>query len=422
MPKRNNFFSNNWKILILVSIVLITLIGASLYYMRSPQSNIPTAEAYVGDFIDSVTLRCEAKAQKSVVLKAPSRAGDLQIIKLVKSGTRVKKGEVVVEFDTSILQRTLDQRKAELRQAEAEIEKILAQGHMAEEQNKTEALQVNYNIERAKLETSKQEIISRVEGEKNKLLLVNTEQKANELLEKTKSIKIGNNADVEARKQQLAKKLYDYKEAEGNISMMVLRAPCDGMVTLLSNYHAEYYGSAAPDWKVGDRAYSSASMAEIPDLSSLRMFSRIDETDRGKISVGNKVKVKIDALPDKEFIGQVAEVSLLAKPDYSIYPLVKYFNVTIQLNEIDSRLRPGMSANGRVEVERISNTLLIPSEALFQMNARTFVFVASGNNFYERTVEVSRRGNGQVSILKGLRVGEKVALKNPKMNGEATSK
>ncbi|MGH9793737.1 MAG: hypothetical protein ACRD5G_03100, partial [Candidatus Acidiferrales bacterium] len=155
----------------LVGVVLVVAAGASLLVAQMVRStpSVPVLEVRSGEFVDYLQLRGNLKALKSVVLSAPSSAGDLQIISLAKNGTPVKKGDTVVQFDLKQLELRLLQQRTELRQAESEIERARAQGKMQEEQTETELMNARYNVERAKLEAGKQEILSQIVGEKTKL-------------------------------------------------------------------------------------------------------------------------------------------------------------------------------------------------------------------------------------------------------------
>src|SRR5215470_6269254 len=87
---------------------------------RTAAPAVPTAEVKRGEFVDYVQIRGEIKALHSVQLTAPSIPGDLQIVKLVPTGTMVKAGDVVVQFDTTTLANTLAQKQSELKSAEAD--------------------------------------------------------------------------------------------------------------------------------------------------------------------------------------------------------------------------------------------------------------------------------------------------------------
>lgn len=414
-----------WAVLSVSAAVLALVIFGAVRLTRAAGTNLPTAEVRLGEFVDYVQIRGEVKALKSTVLTAPSGAGDVLIIKLVRSGTQVKKDDIVAQFDPSQFQRQLEQRRTDLKQAEAEIERIRAQWRLTQETDLTEITQARYNVDRARLELSKAEILSQIEGEKNRLNLMNVEQKLKEVEQKLASDKTSEAADVESRKQRREKALFDLRQTERNIAALTVKAPADGMVSLLSNFRARMMfgpGSSPPDFREGDRAWPGAAIAELPDLSTIRVTGRVDEADRGRMKVEQSATVRVDAIPDKEMTGRVAIISTLAKPDFSSWPPTKNFDLAVQLAQGDPRLRPGMSATARVAVDRLPNSLLIPVEAIFNKDTRTVVYVLSGAKFSERTVEVGRRGSGQAVVLKGLRAGERVALKDPTLKEEAAGK
>lgn len=406
-----------WRNPAILGIFIVLLLGGGMaYYFNRRAPDLPNEEVKFGEFLDYVQMRGEMKALKSIVMTAPARAGDLQIIKLLKSGTIVKKGEIVVQFDTSNLQGTLNERKSALRQAEAEIERIQAQARLQEEQNVTLVMQRKYDVERASLEASKQEILSKIDGEKNKLLLSNAQQLAVETDQKVISDRDGYAADAAAGQHKRNAEGYEVTETARRIAEMTLRAPIDGMVTLLPNFRNRSgfgFGSNAPEFKEGDKTYPHAAIAELPDLSTLRVTARIDETDRGRIKVGNSAKVNVDALPDKELEAVVDEISTLARNDFSTWPPPKNFDVVITLSQLDPRLRPGMSANVRILVEQVPNSLMIKPEALFQRGGHYVVFVLGPGSYSPRTVRVLRRTKGQLVISGNLKKGDRVALKDP---------
>lgn len=394
----------------------VVIVGGSVFgVLRRVRSapDLPVAEARVGEFVDRVQLRGEVKALRSTVLTAPSGAGEVQILHLVKNGAQVKKGDLMVQFDATTVQRTLDQKRSELRQAEAEIERMRAQARMDEEKNVTDRTKASYDVERARLEASKQEILSQIEGEKNKLTLADAEQKLREIEEKLRADRAGAAADVESRKQKRDKALFEVRQAEGHLVALRISAPTDGMSTLLQNWRAGGFGGNAPEWKQGDRAWAGAPIVELPDLSTIRVTARIDESDRGRLRPGQTATVRVDAVPDKELTGRVAQISTLAKPDFSGWPPAKNFDMAIALDQSDARLRPGMSATARVAVDKEPNAVLIPAEAVFQKGGRSVVYVLRGSRFEERVIEISRRNTEQAAVARGLSAGERVARKDP---------
>jgi RND family efflux transporter MFP subunit len=389
--------------------------GGWLAMRRTAGPSVPTAEVRRGEFVEYVSVRGDVKALRSIQLAAPSIAGDLQIIKLAPMGAMVKKGDVVVQFDPTTLQATLDQKRSELKSSEADIDHSRAEARLSKEQQATDLLTARYDVDRAQLDTRKQEILSEIDGAETKLKLTDAEQKYRELQQKDVSTNASSDADIESKQQKREKSLFDVRLAERQLASLSLRAPADGMVTIMPNFRARNWtsGGSTPDFKEGDRAWSGAVIAQLPDLNTVRVSARVDESDRGRLKPNQPAVVRIDAIADKEFAGAVAEISPLAKPDYSSWPFTKNFDISLQIHEIDSRIRPGLSASARIAVEKITDAILVPAAAVFERNGRSLAYVLHGSSFEERTVQIGRRGRSDILIAKGLQPGEKVALKDP---------
>lgn len=393
--------------------VVAGIVGLNVRSSHAAATSIPVSEVRRGEFVDYLSVRGEIKALQSKTLTAPSAAGDLQIVKLAHTGQQVKAGDVIVQFDTTTLQRTLEQKRTDLASAEAEIRQQEAQEHMTEEQNLTDSLAAKYNVESARLDASKAEILSVIDGEKNKLALASSQEKYREAQSKLDSGRLGSAADIAQKKKKRDKALFDVRLAEHQIASLTLRSPGDGVVTLLPNFRAVMFGGNAPDFREGDHAWPGAAIAEIPDLSSIRFEARIEEADRGKIKVDQSASVHVDAVPDADFVARVRDISTLAKMDFSSWPPMKNFALDLKIDHTDPRIRPGMKANSRVAVETIPNSILSPAQAIFQKNGASVVYVQSGSTFEEKAVRIGHRSGDVVQVLEGLEPGSHVALKNP---------
>jgi HlyD family secretion protein len=409
---------------------LLLVAGAAVAYTRwfgarsdagtvSAATAIPSAEVIRGELVDIVELRGQIRPLHSVDLLAPPDAGQIQILKLVKDGDMVKKGDVVIVFDPSTIQMTLNQRSSDLKQAEAQVDDAKAKQKLAEQQDLTDLQKANYDVKRAELDASKLEIISAIDGEEAKLVLADAVQKAKQVQQKLDSDRASNLADLANIDQKRKKALLDVQHYQNAVSRLTLVAPAEGMVHLMPNWRAGgNFGQNAPPFKEGDRAWPMADIAQLPDLSALRITAHLDEEDRGRLHPGEAVSARVDAVTDKEFIGEVADISPLAKIDFSGgWPPVKNFDLVVALDRLDTRLKPGMSVTERIAVQKIPNVILIPAEALFNRNGHDVVYIEQGskgsNNFSERGVVIGHRGGGQVEIRSGLQPGQRVALKDP---------
>lgn len=401
----------------LITLVVIAL-GVTAAFVGvsrgSAAPDLPTVEVKKGEFIDALEIRGDIRPKKSVVLAAPMQSGELQIVKLAKNGSTVKAGDVVVEFDGSTLRRTMQEKQSELRQAEAEIEQTTAQSRIIKEQNATELMRSKYNIERAKLDVQRGDTVSRIENEQAKLALQDAEQKLRELEAKIKSDNTSSEADLANKQKKREKALFDFQRAERGLKNLQLKAPVDGMVNILPNYRSGGpFGGGEVEFKEGDRAWAGASILELPDLSSVHLEARLDETDRGRLTIAQDAVIRIQAIPDKEFKARIERISVLARADFSSWPPARLFDLGLILIDLDPKIRPGMSAIARIALDRVPDVILVPSETLFQRDGYPIVYKLDGSEFVEQRVEVKRRGREQAIITSGIAPGDHIATRRP---------
>jgi RND family efflux transporter MFP subunit len=411
MIKRFRQLSMQRKVFAIVIILLAgsgVVLGAVRLGKRTP--TVPTIEVKRGEFLDSTQFRGEVKALKSVSISAPAEAGDLQIVKVPAEGAPVKAGDVIVEFDKTKTEQDLAQFRSALKSAEAEIAQARAQARISEEEDKTALLKARYDVEGAKLEASKQEIVSKIEGQEAKLKLADTEQKLREAETKQKSDQALHQATVESKIQASKKSQFDVQRAERALSQMTLRAPSNGIISLLQHWS----GSNMTTYHPGDRAWPGAPIAELPDATTLRISARIDETERGRLAAKQPVTVQLNAIPDRQFTGHIEQISSIATMDFSSgWPITRNFNLEISLDQTDPRIKPGISGQVTVLVDRVANAITIPAQAIFQRSGQNVAYVWRGTQFEERTVDVARRSGDKILVAKGVSAGDQVALRDP---------
>jgi HlyD family secretion protein len=394
--------------------VTIVAAGAFAATRRTTAPDLPTALVTKGPFVDMLEIRGEIRPLKSIILSSPMQSGELQILKLAKSGTMVKAGDLVVQFDPSTLQRTIQEKQSELKQAEAEIEQAQAQTRIATEQNATAVMKAGYDIERAKLDVGKGDTVSRLDNEQAKLAVVDARQRERELQEKVKSDQTSAGADVSAKRRKREKALFDLKRAEQGLKNLQLRAPAPGMVNILPNFRSGSMFGGQQEFQQGDRAWPGAAILELPDLSSVHLEARLDESDRGRLQRQQDATVRIEALPGKEFKARLDSISVLARVDFSSgWPPAKNFDLNLVFLDVDARMRPGMTAVARIATDRVPDVVLVPAEAIFQHNGAPVVYKLDGAKFVETPVTIRKRGREQAIVDQGVAPGDRVATRKP---------
>lgn len=399
------------------SIVAVAAAGgawAAYRYGGTTQVEVAVAKVRDAEFVISVRTRGEIKSTKSVILSAP-QVPDLRIVTLAESGKPVKKGDVIVEFDAAQQEQNLLDRTTSVRTVDSEIVQMKASQKIIDESDSMNVMTAGYNLQRAELEASKAEILSEIEGAKNRIDVGITKGELDQVTTVVKAHDVAKNADLERLRQKKDKTVRDVDRSKGYLSRMVIRAPSDGMVNILPNIRSQgSWGQTPPPYKEGDRASSGTPIAEIPDLAEMRVELRLDEVDRGKLKLGQKIRVKVDAIPDKEFSAELDWISPIAAVAWRGPGMTeKTFPARATLKNLDPRLRPGMSASAQIIIESVPNSLLIPLKASFMHNGKPAVWVQSGQNFQIRPIEVGKRNDTDLVVLKGLKSGETVTLEDP---------
>lgn len=416
--KRPTNRSRRGRILLWAVCALVLAGGAAfLFHLRSPRlpADLPTARARQGEFLVIVQCRGELVARRSVQIAAPLNVPDLRIVWLASPGEPVKAGDVVIRFDSSGAAAQLREKEAALKEAEAALAQAVADATIATGRDGIELVNARHTVERARLEASKKEIVSRIQGEESRIDLGVAEEKLNVQQAAANLNKASAEAKIASLTSQRDKARTEVELLRSRVAQMELRAPIDGLVTYLTNYSAGW--ADARPFKVGDSVWPGSTLAEIPDLSSLEMKGKLEEVDRGRIHIGNEVRVRLDALPEKTFRAELSAISPMTEMTWE-WPPVRSFRAYARILEKDARLRPAMQGRMDIIVDRISDAISVPARAVFTRAGRPALYVAEQDGFRAVSVEVVARNPDEVAV-RGIRAGAVVALVEPQPEGIA---
>lgn len=406
--------ASRWRQVTTVGVIAAVSLVVYFADVGRTRANVPTAVVSRGEFVDVVELRSEIRPVRSVVVSAPTQAGELQIVRLVKNGVKVNAGDVVVEFDATALKRQEVDRRAELKQQEAELEQRRAQSRMADEASATNLMRAQFDVNRAKLDVVDRDFVARIDLEFAKLTLSDADQRLIEAEKKQVSDKMAQAMELSRRVRRRDRDRQELERIQAVIASLKVLAPSAGTVSLMPNGRGGRMMGNPQDFREGDRAWGGAAILELPDLSSVRLTARLDESDRGRVEVGQLATVHLDAVPDRVYDSKVSKISILARVDFSTsWPPTRDFDLQLDMRDPDARLKPGMSATVRVAVARLPNVLVAPSQAVSLVNGRPTVYVQTSRGFDARPVVILKRGREQVALASGVEAGERLALGNP---------
>lgn len=399
----------------MLRVVLCLVIGAGVIaawsHFKGAQaaSDLPTATAKQGEFAVLVTCRGNVTAKRRVELEAPD-VPDLQIIWLAPSGSLVKAGSVVIRFDGSKLQQDLREKTEALHQAQASLDQAVAQERIDADKDRLDLAQAKADMEKAELEASKKSIVSPIQGEESGIDSKMAEEKVTVQVSTAELHKESNDAKIASQKRLRDQAQAEVDLVKERLTLIEVKTPIAGYISYLSNMTQGWMN--AQNYKVGDHAYPGANIAEIPDLNTLEVESKVDEEDRGRISQGDEVNVHVDAFPEKTMKAKLVSISPLTEQSFEEWPPTRTFRAYSALTNPDPRLRMGMNAAAGIVERKLENVISLPSRALFTVAGKPTVYVKGERQFSAVPVEVLARNPDEVAVS-GIRNGTLVALLQP---------
>jgi HlyD family secretion protein len=397
-------------------LTLALLGGASfgLWRLTSARAaeSLPTAVVRKGDFFVTVQCRGELRARTTRQIVAPVNVPDLRIVWMAQAGSRVKEGDPVVRFDPSSAKQQLQEKEAQLQQMEAQLKQAEAESRLLGEDDKRELNESGYQVERAKIEAIRAGLKSKLDGETAEVDLGLADQKKSVQQAKLKFNEASSGAKIASIRRQRDKAVADVEITKMRLERMELKAPLTGMMNYLQNF-SQGWMNAKP-FKVGDQVWPGSVIGEIPDLKTIEMEGKIEEIDRGQMTVGQDVRVRIDSLPEVTFPAKLDQLSPLTEMGFE-WPPTRSFKGYASIAKDDGRLRPGMNGRMDVVLRKIPNALSVPSKAIFTRNGKPVVYVEKGGNYVPVEVEVDAR-NPDEAAVKGVAEGSRVTLSEPALH------
>jgi HlyD family secretion protein len=398
------------------ALVITAIVAAPLQSVQTEGSVIPTARVTEGDVPVVVYATGDLRPLKAQALVAPSVGGPMQILLIAATGTPVKAGDVVVEFDRSEQEERLETAKSELAQAEQEIAKMRADAVVQRAQDDVTLLTARFDVRRGELDVEGALLKSAIEQQKLMLTLEEAKGRLAQLQDDLKSRAETDRASLAVLEEKRNKARLQMDNAQRNIDNMKLRAPFAGLVAVKDNdmNNAAWAGVVVPEFRAGDTVFPGRQIAEVLHQSGIELVAKVNEYDRAHLSAGQKADVAIDAVEGKNLAATIKAVAGASRRDvWSWNDPTRTFDVSFDLTGSDpASLRPGLTTKVRVTGAPIKAARYLPRQALFEQDGKPVVFVRQGRSFEPREVQLSDRTETHI-IVTNLPVGTEVALRNP---------
>jgi len=360
------------------------------------------------------------------VVAPPVSGGALQIIYIVKNGTHVKKGDIVVEFDPSEQEYNLEQARSQLEEAEQKIRKAKVDQAVRVAKEKVSLLSAESAVRRAELQIKGNELLGKIEARKNEIACEEAKRKLEQLKQDIRSNAASDTASLEAQTIARDRAMLMMQRAQQYIDDMILRAPMDGIVVMGQNIQALLGGgilisiSSIPEYKEGDQASPGQTVAQIQDIDEVEVHSKVLETDRGNLTPGQPAEIFLDFRPTQPFSGRIKSLAPSANSRSSISSALsmleslsaRTFDITLEFDPGDEQIRLGTTARIIIQGQNVQDALSLPRQAVFQKDGRPVVYVRKAGEWRTQDIQIKHLTESR-AILEGIEEGTEVALVNP---------
>jgi HlyD family secretion protein len=317
-----------WILISAGAIFLIAIVAFNL-----AKNDTPSVSAKLGDVVEkSITStitapgRIRAVASVDISAEVPGRVIELK----VAEGDSVKAGELLLRLDDAQYKSRVDQASAALKSAQASL--VLAEARLGQ-----------------------------LEKDQNRLAALKEKDLASaEALEKVRTDYTVQQAEQDARREEVSRMRATLADAEADLRKTVYRAPVSGVVSRLSIELGEIV-------MTGTMNNPASVIMTISDLGMMQVEAEVDESDIVDVHPGQPSKITVDAIPDTTFKGHVITVGNSGRqtaPGASASDEVVNFEVKVQFDQPDWRLKPGMTADVEVETQTHSEVTAVPIQAL----------------------------------------------------------
>ena len=295
----------------------------------SEQSHTPLVE----------TGELSAGQTKAFVLPRLGRFGSFRIIGIEEHGKHIQPGDSVIQLDPADVTKYIVDRETALESQLASLEKMLVnqENRDSEAESTIKSELATYELrkltlEAAQFESERTKKIKQLEFEQATIAL-------NLAKRKLELNAIINENDLKIQQIRVDQIKKDIQNAYDILPQLTIRSTIPGIFQITRNWRSGQL------LKVGDEVWRGNAMASVPDLTWMKVETQINENDFLRIKKGDKVLVRLDALPEVAFDAQVSYIGLFCHAKDPNKPRQKVFDVEVRLLESDERLKPGMTVS-----------------------------------------------------------------------------
>lgn len=405
------------QIIIGVGLLIIALIAGGGWYYAHKKTDAPAMKTVVvkrGDIVAAVSATGSIVPVQSVNIGSKI-TGNISEMR-VEENQMVKEGDILCILDDSRLQAQVRAARAQLNRSLANLAQLEAGSRPQEvlrDENSARRAELKMLNAKANLERRRQLMdigaISRQDFDAAELEYTTAEADYQSAVQQLSMTQEGTRTEqIEMARAQVAQDQASLENEEASLRETVIRAPMSGVVV----------GKPMPKGQTVQVSTSTAQVImQLADLSKMQVEALVDETDIGRIQVGQDATFTVDAYPGKEFAGKVVRISSAATTQQNVV----FYTVTIVVDNQQGLLKPSMTARVVIQTGRVENVLMVPNNAVRDRNGVKTVQILRDGNTVQQKVKIGMNNDEYVEITEGLQEGDVVIVSAARTSGQQTS-
>lgn len=372
---------------------------------KNSKEKISTYPISAANFENTIVIDGVAEPVRYTTIACPGNV-DAIITYLIDDGTYVDEGDVVCILEDNDRKTIHDNLVIQLETAEAELSKVKADLQMQYALLEAQVQNNNADTEIAHLDSLQLQFATPTQKRIKELELERALIEKNKFEKKLEALEIINQSEVrklELNIQQLTNRLASAKTI---LDGLTIRSPRKGL-TVISNSRM-----TGEKLKMGDNVWNNMPLITMPEVSKMKVKMMASEVDFRHINEDDSVSFSFDALPDNVAYGKITKKLPVGQP-YKRDSKVKFFEVEASLDSTLQIPDPGFTANCRVFIKQVRDTIVVPQIAIYEEDSIKVVYVKKKNKYEMRQITTGLSSSKEAIVSSGLKQGEVIALIKP---------
>jgi multidrug resistance efflux pump len=399
------------KTLLLRSLLVFSVVAIPFLFMHFRQGR-PSADQVeslvrVERKTLSQTLRLNGttQASRSFVVLAPrlegAQVGSMVVTKLAPSGAHVKSGDLLVEFDPQAQMKDYLDKKSTYDNLVSQVAQKQTDEDIARAKDDTAMQQADDELKRSQLEIQRNEVVSRIDAEKNQEAVDEAQTTLKQLKETYQLKRAAALAAIRILEIQRDRAKDAMRYALGNAAKMTVHSPMAGVVV----YNTIWLGGRMGTVQQGDQVRPGLPFLQVVDPSRMEVRVELNQVDLLKIHPGQQAQLHLDAYPGMTLPAVLDELSPLGHTG-QFSELVRTFTARFSVQGSDPRLLPDLSAAMDINLGSENDVLVVPCQSVGFEVGGAYVWRKTSSGFEKRVVKIGRRNDFSSVVESGLVEGD----------------